>query len=89
MTNLKIIKETENPLFNRKEVQVEINSDVTPSHGEVEELVSKKLSVDKENIKIKKIHGRFGSRDFLITINVYKSKEDKDKTEPKVKVKKS
>jgi len=89
MENLKIIKETDNPLFNRKEIQMEINADVTPSHSEVEDLISKKLSTDKENVKIKKIHGKFGSRDFLITANVYKSPEDKDKTEPKPKVKKS
>jgi len=41
--------------------------------------------VDSENIKIKTIKGSFGSRNFIIVANIYKSKEDMDKLEIKKK----
>lgn len=81
----KIIKEKENPLFNRKEISFEISAEITPSHKEILELVSKKLSVPEESVKIKKINGRFGSKVFLIETNVYESKEHKHKIEKKSK----
>jgi ribosomal protein S24E len=84
---LKIIKEKENPVFNRKEISFEISSEITPSHKEILELISKKLSVPEENIKIKKIGGKFGSKDFIVDTNVYESKEHKHKTEKKPKKK--
>jgi len=85
MENLKIIYEKENPLFNRKEIQVEINSKIAPQKSEVEDSVAEKFAVPKENIKIKQILGKFGSNDFKITANIYKTKEDKEKTEFKSK----
>jgi len=84
---LKIIKEKENPLFGRKEISFEISSETTPMHKEVLDNISKKLSVPEENIKIKKISGRFGSKNFIVDTNIYISKEEKDKTEKKSKKK--
>lgn len=81
MENLKIIHEKENNLFNRKEIQIEINSKITPKKSDTEESISKKFDVPKENIKVIRILGKFGSNNFVITANLYKSKEDKDKTE--------
>ena len=89
MENLKIIHEKENNLFNRREIQIKINSKVTPKKAETEETISEKFSVPKENIKIIKILGKFGSNDFLIVANLYKSKEDKEKTEAKSKKEKA
>jgi len=88
MKDLNIIKETENPLFNRKEIQMEIKRDITPSHEEVEKLILEKFSAQSDNIKIKKISGKFGSNIFVVSVNIYKSKEDRDNTEPKEKKKK-
>ena len=85
MENLKIIHEKENNLFNRREIQIEINSKITPKKSDAEESISEKFSVPKENIKIIRILGKFGSNDFVITANLYKSKEDKDKIEAKSK----
>lgn len=84
---LKILKEKENPLFNRKEMSFELSAEITPSHKEVEELISKKLGIPEESIKIKKIAGKFGSKDFIIDANVYESKEHKHKIEKKLKKK--
>ena len=80
---LKILTEKENPFFNRKEIEASIEADITPKKSEAEELISKKFSTNPENVKIKGIKGKFGSKDFIITANVYSSKEDRDKTKSK------
>ena len=85
MENLKIIHEKENNLFNRREIQIEINAKITPKKSEAEESISKKFDVPKENIKVIRILGKFGSNDFVITANLYKSKADREKTEFKSK----
>ena len=85
MENFKLIEEKENPLFNRKEVVFEVQAKITPSRTEVEKLISEKFSTQAGNIKIKKIHGKFGSNNFNITSFIYKSEEDKNKIEPKTK----
>ena len=82
---LTIHKEKENPLFNRKEIQAEIESDTSPKKTDVLKLLCEKFSVSDGNIKIKGIHGKFGSKSFKITANIYVSKEDKEKTEHKTK----
>ena len=78
MESFKILNEKENPLFNRKEIQVSVESQTNPKKQEIKDLLSEKLSVPKENIKIKKISGNFGSRTFNINANIYSSKEDKE-----------
>lgn len=85
MENFKLIEEKENPLFNRKEIRFEVKAEITPSRTEILKLISEKFSTQIENIKIKKIHGRFGSNNFNITTFIYKSKEDKNKLEIKKK----
>lgn len=85
MENFKILEEKENHLFNRKEIKLSVEAEVTPSNSEVEKFISEKLSVPVENIKIKKISGKFGSKTFTIIINIYNSKEDKDRKELKIK----
>lgn len=89
MSNLTILKQKENPLFNRKEVEVNFESNVPPKMQEAEEVLSKEFSTSPESVKIKKIAGKFGSREFIISANVYNSKEDKEKTEIKSKKEKS
>ena len=79
---LKIIEEIDNPLFSRKEIVANIEEEVTPNRDYVKKIISEKFSADIENIKIKKILGRFGSKNFKISANIYKSKEDKNKIEP-------
>ncbi len=85
---LKEIKKSENPLFGRKEVELLAESALTPKMSEVEKDISEKYAVPAENVKVRKIAGNFGSREFVITANVYASKEDREKTETKKKDKK-
>ena len=84
--DLKITQEKENPLFNRKEFQFEVQSKVTPSRAEIGKLISEKFSTPIDNIEIKKINGKFGSNSFNIAAFIYKSKEDRMNTESKPKL---
>ena len=83
--DIKIIDEKMNPLFNRKEIVLEVESEITPSHSEAEKIVSEKFKTSSETFKIKKIYGRFGSKKFRINTNIYSSKEEKENTEAKSK----
>ena len=80
---LKEIKKHENPLFNRKEIEVIAETQSNPKNTEAEKSLSEKYSVPVENIEVKSIKGHFGSNEFLITANIYSSKEEKEKTEVK------
>jgi ribosomal protein S24E len=79
------IQEKENPIFERKEVKVLVNNDSTPSHKDTEEFISKEFSIKPETFKIKEISGRFGSKDFKISVNIYPSKEKLQDVEVKTK----
>jgi ribosomal protein S24E len=85
MEKMIIIHQRENPILRRKEVEIKTELDITPKTSEAEEMISKKFSSNIENVRIKKIKGKFGSNNFVITANIYHSKEDKDKVEPKSK----
>ncbi|VVB83011.1 Ribosomal protein S24e [uncultured archaeon] len=82
---LTIVKEKKNPIFDRREIEVNAVMSITPKIKEAEEFIGKEFSANPENVKIKKIKGRFGSNSFVITANIYTSKEEKDKIETKIK----
>jgi len=86
--NLKILQDKDNKLFNRKEVKGLVEADSNPKKQEAEKIISETFSKPVENIALKKIQGKFGRKTFLISANVYDSPEDKNKTEPKKKIKK-
>jgi len=81
INSLSDTSEKENKLFNRKEVQINIKSEITPSHKEAKKLISEKFSTKPENIRIKKISGKFGTKVFTISANIYPSEEEKNKIE--------
>ncbi len=83
--SLTILKQKENPLFNRKEIEANFEANVPPKINEAEEILSKEFSTNPESVKIKKIAGSFGSTNFMISANIYSSKEDKEKIEEKSK----
>ncbi len=85
MEIIKIIKQTENPLFKRREVEIEVKAEVVPSYSETEKILAEKFSGHTEAIKIKQVKGKFGSNHFLVIANIYDSKEKKEATEPKLK----
>ncbi|NMB67053.1 hypothetical protein GYA25_03270 [Candidatus Woesearchaeota archaeon] len=85
---LKIIQNKENPFFNRKEIVFNLESKSTPTFKEIQELISKEFSVPEENIHVEKIKGNFGLSSFMIYVQIYSSKEEKEKLIHKNKKKK-
>lgn len=81
MEKFKIIEERENPLFRRKEIRVSIDSEVSPNRSEILNFISEKFSVPADNILVRKINGKFGSKNFTISANLYSSREEKENTE--------
>jgi ribosomal protein S24E len=85
MEKFTIITQKQNPAFNRKELVISVDTNVTPKISEAEAFIAKEFSSSAENVKIREIKGRFGSTNFIITANIYSSKEEKDKIEDKAK----
>jgi len=81
MENINIIEERENPLFKRKEIKFSVDAEITPSHAKARKIISEKFSTPEENIRIKNILGKFGSKIFTISANIYASEQDKLNTE--------
>ncbi|MEK6875424.1 MAG: hypothetical protein AABX30_01960 [Nanoarchaeota archaeon] len=79
MTEIKIIQNKENPLFERKEIKFLIESSNTPTISNSIEIISEKFSSTPEKIRIHKIKGKFGRNSFLITADIYKTKEAREK----------
>ena len=52
---LEIIKETENPLFKRKEIQLSLEAEITPSKKEITDLIAQKFSTQVDNVSLKGI----------------------------------
>ena len=80
-TETRIITQKENPLFRRKEIVAEMIVSSSPKTEDVEKIISEKISIPVECVKIKKIRGNFGTSLFNILAFAYDSKEDKDKFE--------
>jgi len=78
---LKILKESQNPLFNRKEVFASVEESKIPSNEEVIAALSEKYSVEKNAIRVKNIASKFGSNEFTITANIYPSNQERDNVE--------
>ena len=83
-----ILEEKTNELLARKEIKVIVEATKNPSVDEAFALIIDKFKVDRDCIAIKLIKGKFGRDTFLVEAHIYKSKEDKEKIEPRKKVKK-
>ena len=54
-TNIKVINETDNPLFKRKEVELEVISETNPSKSDVDKMLSIRYNSSPDKIRIKKM----------------------------------
>lgn len=86
---MEIIEDRENSLLARREVRVIAEAGKNPSAEEALSLIADNFKADKENIALKLIRGKFGRDTFLLDAFIYKTREDKEKFEPKKKIKKS
>ena len=78
---LEILKEQQNPLFNRKEVYAKVKADSVPSKEEVAKALAEKYKVEPNALRVLDVQGKFGVKEFTITANVYSSNEERDKLE--------
>ena len=78
---INITEEKNNALFSRREIKGTVEAEITPSRAEILIALAKKFSVPEENIKIKGIRSRYGSKVFNIESNLYSSKDEKDAVE--------
>ena len=85
---MKLIEDKNNGLLNRKEVKMIVEAGKNPSYDEALVIVSKEVKAEPDCIVIKNVKGKFGRDTFLVAAFVYKTKEDKEKFEPKKKEKK-
>lgn len=86
---MKILEDKHNSLLNRKEIKIIAEAEKNPSYDEALAIVVKEIKSESENIVIKNVKGKFGRDTFLISAFIYKTKEDKEKFEPKPKQKKA
>jgi ribosomal protein S24E len=85
--DMQILNESGNPLLRRKEIQLVVKSDVTPSRNDVLNEVCKKFSCKPEVVRIKKISGAFGVKSFEINVEIYETENDKENYSPTIKKK--
>ncbi|MFH1780260.1 MAG: hypothetical protein ABH803_03935 [Candidatus Micrarchaeota archaeon] len=84
---MKIIKENNNPLFDRTEITAEFDSEGgTPSRQTILTEMQEKYS---KNLVIIKINQAFGSKKAIVEARAYKNEPDLHKYEPNYRFKRS
>lgn len=84
---MEVLRDFQNDLFNRREVRIVVEAEKNPSYVDATKILIDQFKGSEDVIVIDKIKGMFGRNTFLITGSIYKTKEDKEKTEPKSKKK--
>jgi len=82
---VKILKNFDNKLLNRKEVKLIVKHPTIPDTKEALVLVSKEFNSEEDLIVVKGIKGKFGRDTFLIESFIYDTLEDKNKIEVNLK----
>lgn len=74
-----ITKNVRNELFKRQELNIEFQKDKNPTFEETKKYLSDELSKPEENINVFCIKGSFGKKTFLVSADIYDSKEGYEK----------
>ena len=85
---MKVMKEFKNNLLKRKEVVFSVEANSNPGYQKVQEYCVGHFKVETDRVVIKKLWGKFGSNEFFTEAFIYDSIADKERNEPKPKVKK-
>jgi ribosomal protein S24E len=80
---MEIKSDTRNEIFKRNEINAVVESEKNLSFDEARKMFVEETKKPEENIDLYNVKGNFGSNSFVISANVYDSKEDKDKAEQK------
>jgi len=73
--SLKVITETVNPLFGRKEIRVTIEASKVPTKEEAAKLIADKFSTKSELVRVKEIQGKFGTTLVIIDSDIYENEK--------------
>jgi ribosomal protein S24E len=86
---LKVTKETKQPLLKRVHVQAELAfaGKATPSNVDVAKAVAERMATKADAVAVRHIYTDFGKNAAAVEAYVYESKDLLDKTEAKHKVK--
>ena len=68
-------KDIKNPLLNRREVKVIVESEKTPSFTEAAKIIADNFKASEENILMESVKGKFGMKTFLLSASIYDTKE--------------
>ncbi len=85
---MKIKSEFKNSLLKRKEIIFSVVEHSNPGFVKMQNLSAEHYKVGVENVVVKKLWNNFGNNEFFCEVFVYESTNDKDKVEPKIKIKK-
>ncbi len=85
---MNILKQTNNPILKRKEIEATMESSSNPGFQKVTQLLAEELKAPAETIVLRAVRGNFGTNQFLIEAFIYENVQDKERIEPKKKVKK-
>jgi len=86
---MEIVNDFKNDLLKRREVEVVVKADSNPGFENVAKEIAKKFKSSEDTIAVRNVKSKFGRNTFLIDASIYESVEDKEKIEPKPKVKKA
>lgn len=85
---MNITSDFRNELLKRREVKIVLQSDKNPGLEQSRKIVADALKSTNEVVVVKALNSRFGRDTFSIDAFVYDSLKDKEKIEPRLKVKK-
>jgi len=78
MTKTEIKKDFRNELLKRREIELTVEAEKTPSFSEASKILSEELKVPEEQVLVEAVRGSFGRKTFLIRALIYDSKELKE-----------
>lgn len=81
---MKVVQENKNVLLKRTEVVVEYPNSSTPlTRAQVKTEIAKHFKVEEDVVIVSQLKTHFGSRDVVVSANVYETKEALEKATPK------
>lgn len=82
------LKQFQNSILKRNEIEYTIEAQSNPGFQKATELIAAELKVAPDTIALKAVRGNFGTNTFLIEAFIYDTAQDKERIEPKKKMKK-
>ncbi len=75
---MEIKKNIRNDLFGRKEIDIILTAEKTPSFAEISKMLGEHFKSEEDAIMVENIKGKFGRNTFLIKACIYDNKTLKD-----------